>query len=159
MKGEQVNHTLVHDVLSYAQRKALSMSLSINSRLDRNVCVLTVTGQLTLGPHLRNLQQATRAALEAGTPEAVILDVAGVRYADSAGLGELTIVYSLCTRKQCPLVLASVPVQLRQMLELTRLDALLPSASDVDGAKQEAKTQMRKLRSGSDARADAAAGE
>jgi len=73
-------------------------SLSINSRLDRNVYILTVTGQLTLGPHLRNLQQAARTALESSTPEAVILDVAGVRYADSAGLGELTIVYSLCTR-------------------------------------------------------------
>jgi anti-anti-sigma factor len=135
------------------------MSLSINSRLDRNVYVLTVTGQLTLGPHLRNLQQAARTALESSTPEAVILDVAGVRYADSAGLGELTIVYSLCTRKQCPLVLAAVPAQLRQMLELTRLDALLPSAADIEGAKQEAKTRLRKLRGLPDAQADAATGE
>ena len=135
------------------------MSLSISTRLDRNVCILTVVGQLTLGPHLRNLQQAARSALEAGTPDAVILEVAGVRYADSAGLGELTIVYSLCMRKQCPLVLASVPTQLRQMLELTRLDALLPSAPDVEAAKQEAKTRARKLRAGSDAQADAAAGE
>lgn len=135
------------------------MSLSINSRLDRNVYVLTVTGQLTLGPHLRNLQQAARAALESSTPDAVILDVAGVRYADSAGLGELTIVYSLCTRKQCPLVLAAVPMQLRQMLELTRLDALLPSAGDIDAAKQEAKARLRKLRGLPDVQADAAAGE
>ena len=135
------------------------MSLSISTRLDRNVCILTVVGQLTLGPHLRNLQQAARSALEAGTPDAVILEVAGVRYADSAGLGELTVVYSLCMRKQCPLVLACVPTQLRQMLELTRLDALLPSAPDVEAAKQEAKTRARKLRAGSDAQADAAAGE
>jgi anti-anti-sigma factor len=134
------------------------MSLSINSRFDRNICILTVTGQLTLGPHLRNLQQAARSALESATPDAVILEVAGIRYADSAGLGELTIVYSLCTRKQCPLVLAAVPMQLRQMLELTRLDALLPSAPDLETAKQEAKTRLRKLRT-PDARADAAAGE
>jgi len=134
------------------------MSLSIDSRLDRNICILTVTGQLTLGPHLRNLQQAARAALDAATPEGMILDVAGVRYADSAGLGELTIVYSLCMRKQCPLVLAAVPAQLRQMLDLTRLDALLPSAADVDSAKQEAKMRLKKLRN-PDAKADAAAGE
>jgi anti-anti-sigma factor len=134
------------------------MSLSIDSRLDRNICILTATGQLTLGPHLRNLQQAARAALDAATPEGMILDVAGVRYADSAGLGELTIVYSLCMRKQCPLVLAAVPMQLRQMLELTRLDALLPSAADLDGAKQDVKSRLKKLRS-PDARADAAAGE
>jgi anti-anti-sigma factor len=134
-------------------------SLSINSRLDRNVYILTVTGQLTLGPHLKNLQQAARSALESSTPDGVILDVAGVRYADSAGLGELTIVYSLCTRKQCPLVLASVPVQLRQMLELTRLDALLPSAADIESAKHEAKARLKKMRGLPDAQADAAAGE
>jgi anti-anti-sigma factor len=134
------------------------MSLSIDSRLDRNIYILTVTGQLTLGPHLRNLQQAARAALETSTPEGMILDVSGVRYADSAGLGELTIVYSLCMRKQCPLVLAAVPLQLRQMLELTRLDALLPSAADLDGAKQDAKARLKKLRS-PDARVDAAASE
>ena len=103
-------------------------------------------------------QQAARAALDTSIPEGMILDVSGVRYADSAGLGELTIVYSLCMRKQCPLVLAAVPLQLRQMLELTRLDALLPSAVDLDGAKQEAKARLKKLRS-PDARADAATGE
>jgi len=52
-----------------------------------------------------------------------------------------------------------VPVQLRQMLELTRLDALLPSAVDVDTAKHEAKARLRKLRGLPDAQADAAAGE
>jgi anti-sigma B factor antagonist len=141
----------------YPQEKPF-MPLSITSRPDRNFQVLTVTGHLTLGPSLRSLQESARIALETGAPEGLILDVSGIRYADSAGLGELTIVYSLCNRKQCALMLAGVPNQLRQMLELTRLDALLPSAPDIDSAKRQAKSHIQKLRGHHDS-SDAAAGE
>jgi anti-sigma B factor antagonist len=92
------------------------------------------------------LQQAAASALEASSPDGLIIEVSGVRYADSAGLGELTIIYSLCNRKQCALVLAAVPNQLKQMLELTHLDALLPSAPDIESAKRQAKAYIQKLK-------------
>lgn len=95
-----------------------------------------MTGNLTLGPHLRTVQQTARSVLESAAPDGLILDVAGIKYADSAGLGELTVVYSLCTHKNCALILVGVPHQLRQMLDLTRLDALLPAASDIEAAKR-----------------------
>jgi anti-anti-sigma factor len=117
------------------------MPLSITSRTDRNAQILTVTGNLTLGPNLKDLQQAARAAIEATSPEALVIDVSGLRYADSAGLGELTVVYSICTRKNCVVVLTGVPNQLRQMLDLTRLDELLPAASDIESARQVAKSR------------------
>lgn len=124
------------------------MSLSITSRPDRNCQVLTVAGSLTLGPNLRNLQQAVRVVLDSSSsPDGVILEVSGLRYTDSAGLGELTILYTLCNKKQCILVLTGVPSQLRQMLELTRLDALLPSAPDIEAAKRYVKLQLQKMRS------------
>jgi anti-anti-sigma factor len=128
------------------------MPLTVTSRSERNCQVITAVGNLTLGPHLKNLQQAVRAALEAGSPEGMIVDVSGLRYADSAGLGELTILYTLCNKKQCFLVLTGVPAQLKQMLELTRLDALLPSATDVEAAKRHIKLQLHKTH-------DAVAGE
>ena len=65
---------------------------------------------------------------------------------DSAGLGELTVVYSLCTRKNCALILVGVPNQLRQMLDLTRLDALLPSAADIEAAKRIVKARNAQKR-------------
>lgn len=124
------------------------MALSITSRPDRNCQVLTVAGSLTLGPNLKNLQQAVRAVLDSSSaPDGVILEVSGLRYTDSAGLGELTILYTLCNKKQCILVLTGVPAQLKQMLELTRLDALLPSAPDIEAAKRYVKLQQQKLRS------------
>ncbi len=118
------------------------MALNINSRLDQNFCVMTITGHLTLGPDLQTFQEAAKKALKTDVLNGMILDVNGIRYTDSAGLGALTIVFSHCSRKNCPLVIATVPNQLQQMLELTRLDALLPSAPDVEAAKRLA----RKLR-------------
>lgn len=77
--------------------------------------------------------------MEPNPPEALILDVSGIRYADSAGLGELTVVYTVCARKNCVVALTGVPNQLRQMLDLTRLDELLPAAPDLEAAKALAK--------------------
>lgn len=134
------------------------MPLSIAARADRGCHIVTAKGNLTLGPDLKNLQQAVRVALDAGPPDGVILDVSGLLYTDSAGLGELTIIYSLCAKKHCALVLCSVPSQLKQMLELTRLDALLPSTPDVDAAKRHVKQQMQKQRDSFETH-DAAAGE
>jgi anti-anti-sigma factor len=125
------------------------MPLSITSRPDRNFQILTVTGTLTLGPNLKNLQQIARSALDTSSPDALIVDVSGLRYADSAGLGELTILYSLCTRKNCVLILTGVPNQLRQMLDLTRLDALLPSAPDIEAAKRLIKVRQSRPRESS----------
>lgn len=134
------------------------MPLSIASRPDRNYHVLTVVGNLTLGPHLKSLQQMARVVLDGGPPDGLILDVSGLRYTDSAGLGELTILYTLCNKKHCVLVLIGVPAQLKQMLELTRLDALLPSAPDVEAAKRHVKLQLQKQRGVLEAH-DAVAGE
>ncbi len=122
------------------------MPLSITSRPDRNFQIITLTGNLTLGPHLKSVQQTARAALETASPDALIVDLAGVKYTDSAGLGELTVLYSLCTRKNCALVLVGVTNQLRQMLDLTRLDALLPTAADIEAAKRMVKARAQKQR-------------
>ncbi len=55
---------------------------------------------------------------------------------DSAGVGELTVVYSLATAIGCALLLAEVPPGLQNILEITRLDALLTTAPDVATAKK-----------------------
>jgi anti-sigma B factor antagonist len=112
------------------------MPLSIDKRVEQNVTVLLLSGPLTLGPSLYALNQAARKTLEAPTTEALILDVGGVTIVDSAGLGELTLVYTLATRRNCRVVLIGVTPTLRHALEVTHLDALLPSCPDVNAAKK-----------------------
>jgi len=112
------------------------MPLSIDTRVEQNVTVLLLAGPLTLGPSLHALNQAARKALESASTQALILDVAGVTIVDSAGLGELTLVYTLATRRNCRVVLVGVTPTLRHALDVTHLDALLPSCSDAGAARK-----------------------
>jgi anti-sigma B factor antagonist len=112
------------------------MPLTIEKRVEQNVTVLLLSGPLTLGPTLSTLNQSARKTLESASTQGLILDVSGVTIVDSAGLGELTLVYTLATRRNCRVVLASVTPTLRHLLEVTHLDGLLPSSSDVNAAKK-----------------------
>lgn len=115
------------------------MPLSVTSAVEDNIAILRLTGSLTLSPSLATLRQAARDALSAKRLSGMILSVSGITMTDSSGVGELTIVYTMATRGGCPLLLVDVPMGLRNILEMTRLDALLPSADGIEAAKQKLK--------------------
>ena len=116
------------------------MPLSVNSRVEDNFAVLELAGALTLGPSLSSLRETARRTLDESKVAGVILHVAGVTSTDSAGLGELTVVYTFASKRGCPIMLAEVSSTMRKMLEVTHLDALLPSAADVHAAKKQLKS-------------------
>ena len=112
------------------------MSLSITSRVENEIGILDLEGSLTLGPSLRTLREAAKEVLSTGRLAGLVLKIADVSAADSAGLGELTVVYTLATKANCKVALAGVNTKLRSMLEITRLDGLLPSCDDISSAKK-----------------------
>jgi anti-anti-sigma factor len=112
------------------------MSLSIEQRLDQNLAIIQLKGTMTLGPSLHALSSGSRKLLESPAITGIILDVSGVTQVDSAGLGELTLVYTFATRRSCQVILSGVPASLKHSLEITRLDALLPSAPDIESARK-----------------------
>jgi anti-anti-sigma factor len=115
------------------------MPLSVRSAIEDNFAILELSGSLTLSPSLAVLRQAAKDALSAKRLSGMILSVSGITLTDSAGVGELTVVYTIATRGGCPLMLAAVPPGLRNILEMTRLDALLPSADGIEDAKKKIK--------------------
>ncbi len=119
------------------------MALSVTSRIEDGFAILELSGTLTLGPSLNTLRDTAREVLNTNKVSGLILRFAAVTATDSAGLGELTVVYTLAARRSCPLRVVEVSPRLGKLLELTRLDGLLPSATDVAGAKHE----LRKLSS------------
>ena len=84
------------------------MPLAIDTQVDGNVRVFTLKGPLTLGPTLPLFSQRVRRELEDTPPAGMVLDVSAVTIVDSAGLGELTLVYTLAARRNCSVVLAGV---------------------------------------------------
>ncbi len=115
------------------------MALTIAERLEDDIGYLELSGQLTLGPALAELRSKARKLIEGNKLKGLIVQVGAVTQTDSSGLGELTIIYTLATKKSCPLRLVNVQPDLRKILELTHLDGLLPSAEDVATARSEMK--------------------
>lgn len=113
------------------------MPLSVTNRVEDGFAILDLSGSLTLGPSLSNLRESARQAFNTNKVSGVILRVAGVTVTDSAGLGELTVVYTMATNRNCPIRLVDASASLKRMLEMTRIDELLPTASNLEEAKAE----------------------
>lgn len=61
-------------------------------RVDATTTVITLTGRMTLGMRLREVESKINHIAEDGTQK-LVLDLAGVEYVDSAGLGLLMLLY------------------------------------------------------------------
>ena len=113
------------------------MALNTSSDVENNIGIIHLSGSMTLGPSLHGLREAARQLLNTPKLIGLIIDVKNVASTDSSGLGELTVIYSLATKRGCPIRMVDVSLSLRKMLEMTRLDGLLPWAVDLATAKAE----------------------
>ncbi len=111
------------------------MPLAVSSRVENDIAILDLEGTLTLGPLLHRVRDAARDMLARKKLSGMVVNLAAVTLADSAGLGELTVVYTFAGRSGISVALASPSTMLRNMLEITRLDGLLPVGNDLAEAK------------------------
>jgi anti-anti-sigma factor len=91
---------------------------------------VTLRGPVTLETlfDLQNVLRQERSDL--------IIDLAEVPYMDSAGLGSILTAYASCQRQQHKFALASVSQRVLVLLQLTKVDTLLPifdSVADAEG--------------------------
>lgn len=66
----------------------------------------------------------------------LVIDLAEVPYMDSAGLGSILTAYASCQHQQHRFALAAVPQRVMVLLQLTKVDTLLPifaSVADAEG--------------------------
>lgn len=93
--------------------------------------VVALVGMMTLGTNLKTADQQVQTALDGGAKH-LVLDLGGVAYSDSAGLGMLVHTFGLVKAKGGLLRLCSVGPRIEQMLKLTTTDRFL--AVDPDRA-------------------------
>lgn len=115
------------------------MPLTITSRTEDQIGVLELSGTLKLGPTLHELRNKARELVEGKKVKGLIVEVSEITQTDSSGLGELTAVYSVASKKHCPMRLVGVSPELRKLLTFTRLDGVLPSSPDIASAKRDFK--------------------
>jgi anti-anti-sigma factor len=94
--------------------------------------ILRLTGPITL----RNLFdfQAQLRDLQP-VPPVTILDLTGVPYMDSAGMGAVINHHVLCQGRGCRLIITGVSARIFELFKMTRVDSVITQAATVEEAE------------------------
>jgi anti-sigma B factor antagonist len=97
------------------------MSLTINQRSESDVVILDLTGRLwILDLPLRDL---INGLLGQGKQH-FVLNLAGVSYMDSSGLGQLIAIWTSIRNKKGHMALLNPTKRVQRLLEITRLTSV-----------------------------------
>ena len=94
--------------------------LNIRERQAGDVTVLDMDGRITIGEGSVALRSAIRRLLEEGKHK-ILLNLAGVGYIDSSGIGELVSSYTTINKDGGQLKLLSLTEKLQDLLTITKL--------------------------------------
>jgi anti-sigma B factor antagonist len=102
-------------------------------RVDPITAVFRLTGRMTLGMRLREIESTISDAAENGV-ERLILDLSGIEFIDSAGLGALMILYGNMKLRGGQLRLVAPGQKVFEVLKRTHTDAILPVDPNLEAA-------------------------
>jgi anti-sigma B factor antagonist len=107
--------------------------LAINRTKGKSsdVLIFQLRGPVTLR-NLFGLQDQLRSG---DVPRAAILDLSGVPYMDSAGMGAIVNYYVFCQNRGVRLVVAGVSSRVMELFKLTRVDTVLSLAPTAETAE------------------------
>ena len=94
--------------------------LDIKERQAGDVTVLDMSGKVTIGEGSVALRSAIRRLLEEGKKK-ILLNLGGVGYIDSSGIGELVSSYTAINKDGGQLKLLNLTQKLQDLLAITKL--------------------------------------
>lgn len=95
-------------------------NLNITERRNDSVVILDLDGTIKLGEGCRELHDALRLLIEKGEKK-LLLNMAGVTYIDSSGLGELVSGYAAFKRNDGEMKLLHLSENVHQLMTMTKL--------------------------------------
>jgi anti-anti-sigma factor len=107
--------------------------------LPGDSAVFTLAGAMTMGKSLKAVEGQLQNAIASGIVH-MVLDLRGVDYADSAGLGLLVHTFGLLNERHGTLRLCGIQPRLRAMLHTTRTDTILT----LDGSREDSLAALRR---------------
>ena len=107
------------------------LAIERRSGKSPDVLIYQLTGPVTLR-NLFGLQDQLRSG---ETPRAAILDLSGVPYMDSAGMGAIVNYYVFCQNRGVKLVVAGVSSRVMELFKMTRVDSVLTFAPTTETAE------------------------
>jgi anti-sigma B factor antagonist len=109
------------------------VSLNLNVRDKSGASVIDVSGRLTLGDVPTILKDEIRRLLDEGQ-KSILLNLAGLTYMDSSGMGLLVGAYATVSRAGGHLKLSNLNSRIRDLLLLTKLYSVFEIYEDEPAA-------------------------
>jgi anti-sigma B factor antagonist len=109
------------------------MALEITEKESSGVTVLVLAGRVTLGEESSKLRTKLNDRLGEGKTR-VVLDLAEVKYIDSAGLGTLVAGYTSARNQGASMKLANLTKKFDEQLHITKLVTVFEVYDSVEGA-------------------------
>src|SRR5215469_1247837 len=110
------------------------MPLHVVEKLMGDVLVLDARGRITLGHETEVLRRHFQDVVDAGHKR-IVLDLAGVDYIDSAGLGTVVAGSSSIRRAGGDLKLVNLTDRIRGLIQITRLSMLFEVHDNLESAR------------------------
>jgi len=110
----------LEDQKSEIGESSIMAELNIRERQAGDITVLDMDGRITIGEGSVALRSAIRRLLEEGKKN-ILLNLAGVGYIDSSGIGELVSSYTAINKEGGQLKLLSLTQKLQDLLTITKL--------------------------------------
>ena len=109
------------------------MSMTIQLRETDGVTLLDVSGRITMGEGSVLLRDRVRDELALGKQQ-IIINLAGVNYIDSSGLGELTSAFTTAKSRGVTLKLLNLTKRTHELMQITKLYTVFDVYDDEDAA-------------------------
>src|SRR5262249_39515919 len=110
------------------------MNLTITPRkIAPDVDVVELTGRIKLGKDNGQIETTVADLLSAGARK-IVLDLSGVTYVDSSGVGTIALSASKAGARHASLAACGANGMVREIFRITRVDLLVPFFHDVDSA-------------------------
>jgi anti-sigma B factor antagonist len=100
------------------------VSFEASVRHEGDVAIIDLTGRIVLNDGSAAVREAIAKLREAGANK-ILLNLAGVSFIDSSGLGELASAYARMHKDGGQLKLMNLPARIGDLLRITKLDTVL----------------------------------
>jgi len=107
-------------MLNVSQRFRVTGGVECGERQSGRVTILDLEGNVTIGEGTATLRREMRHLIAEKRPD-ILLNFARVRYVDSSGLGEMVAAQTTARRAGGRVALLSLPQNVREVFEVTRL--------------------------------------
>ncbi len=105
------------------------MSMTTSTKQVGSVTVVDITGRIVLGEESASVRDVVADLLTSGHKQ-ILLNLAGVEYIDSMGLGSLVGAFATAKKHEGELKLCNLPDKVADLMQMTKLYTVFDILSD-----------------------------